>query len=274
MMTSAAVLEPVAQGGWLSGFVNLLSQENGRWWRTRRWLLQSLIWLVILNGILALILWMPGVTVNAGDGPVTGEQRADVGLQAFIQFMGAFAPLGAMILAQGAIVGEKQLGTAAWVLSKPVSRSAFIIAKLLATALGLLITVIALQSVIGYAQLSLRMEEALPPLAYVAAIGVLALHLVFYLALTLMLGTFFSGRAPVIGIAIAVLFGHDPVGQLLARYAEWLPQFLPLRLVGIAVPLVQEQPLPDNWPITLLAVAVYTVIVVAVALWRFEREEF
>ena len=31
---------------------------------------------------------------------------------------------------QGAIIGEKQLGTAAWVLSKPASRRAFVLAKL------------------------------------------------------------------------------------------------------------------------------------------------
>jgi ABC-2 type transport system permease protein len=38
--------------------------------------------------------------------------------------------------AQGAIVREKQLGTAAWALSKPVARSAFGLAKLVAYAVG------------------------------------------------------------------------------------------------------------------------------------------
>ena len=42
--------------------VNLLQKENDKWWRTRRWWIQSLRWLVIVNGSLAVGLWIvPGV---------------------------------------------------------------------------------------------------------------------------------------------------------------------------------------------------------------------
>ena len=57
-MTSASVLQPVKESGWRRGFANLLRKENGEWWHTRRWWTQSLLWLLIINGILALALWV------------------------------------------------------------------------------------------------------------------------------------------------------------------------------------------------------------------------
>jgi len=59
-------------------------------------------------------------------------------------------PIVAIIIAQDAIIGERQSGTAAWVLSKPVSRPAFILSKLVAGAIGLLVTGIVIQGVVAY----------------------------------------------------------------------------------------------------------------------------
>jgi ABC-type transport system involved in multi-copper enzyme maturation permease subunit len=77
----------------------------------------------VLNGLVALAAFSKTAQLG-GPGPATG-------LQAFFAISPLFGPIGVAVLAQGAIVGEKQSGTAAWVLSKPVSRSAFILAKLL-----------------------------------------------------------------------------------------------------------------------------------------------
>ena len=41
-------LQMVRSLGWLEGFTNLAANENGRWWKTRRWLVQVLIWLVMV----------------------------------------------------------------------------------------------------------------------------------------------------------------------------------------------------------------------------------
>ena len=51
-MASDSTLQLVTERGWRSGLANLMRQENGRWWRARRWWVQSLVWLGVLNGIL------------------------------------------------------------------------------------------------------------------------------------------------------------------------------------------------------------------------------
>ncbi|MBW1873565.1 MAG: hypothetical protein JRJ19_15975, partial [Deltaproteobacteria bacterium] len=108
-MASQSVLQPVEERGWRQGFANLLSKENGEWWRTRRWWLQSLLWLLIINGILAVGLWVVPV--------VEPEEAVDAAenLGIFIQLMALFPMFAVIVITQGAIVGEKQSGTAAWI---------------------------------------------------------------------------------------------------------------------------------------------------------------
>jgi hypothetical protein len=56
--TPIAALRPLALStahGWPGGFANLLRKEHGLWWGTRKWLAHIIIWLVILNGLIALV---------------------------------------------------------------------------------------------------------------------------------------------------------------------------------------------------------------------------
>ena len=63
--------------------------------------------------------------------------------------MGATAiGIGVIVTVQGAIVGEKELGTAAWVISKPVSRASFIVAKLVGHGVGFLVTALVVPAVV------------------------------------------------------------------------------------------------------------------------------
>lgn len=85
-------------------------------------MVQALIWLLVVNGMLAMVLFS-----------APGEARSE-GFIIFSIFTGMCASLGAIIFTQGRIVGEKQSGTAAWMLSKPASHVALLLSKLLATA--------------------------------------------------------------------------------------------------------------------------------------------
>jgi ABC-type multidrug transport system permease subunit len=108
------------------------------WWGTRKWLVHLLIWIAIINGFAGLIAWAEGQ-----DGEAAGEVYSEA-VQVFFIIGGITAALGVVSTTQGAIVGEKQLGTAAWLMSKPVSRSAFVLAKLLAHASAFVVLAIAL----------------------------------------------------------------------------------------------------------------------------------
>lgn len=274
-MASNSVLQPVPAGGRLQGYGNLARKENGTWWRTRMWLVQILIWGAIVNGILAMVLW----STPAGDPAAAQAQSADKLETALTLFfiMGTLAPaVGVVIIGQDAIIQEKQSGTAAWVLSKPISRSAFVLSKLSAHALGILVTMVLIQGAIAYGQISAAVGQPLPLLPWLGALGLLYLQLVFYLALTLMLGTIFSSRGAVIGIPMAVLFGYQFILGLLPRLGDVLPYVLTLTLgptrPALAMQLVQNQPLGSLLPIALTVA--WIILFIGIAIWRFGREEF
>ena len=268
-MSSVSALQPVKESGWRRGLANLLRKENGEWWHTRRWWLQTLLWLLIVNGILAIGLWVvPNVQPDEA-----GDTMENLGI--FIQLMAWFPMFAVIVVTQGAIIGEKQSGTAAWIMSAPVSRSAFILAKLVAYALGFFFTIILVQGLVAYAQLSLSDGTPLALAPYLAMLALLSLYLFFYLALTLMLGAFFDTRGPVLGIAIAVAIGSMlSFGNLFAGFLPWLTVLLPEAIPGILTLLVAGEPLPDVWPIPIILISVYSLIFVALAIWRFNREEF
>jgi ABC-2 type transport system permease protein len=269
IMSSVSALQPVKESGWRRGLANLLRKENGEWWHTRRWWLQTLLWLLIVNGILAIGLWVVP-TVQPDEA---GDTMENLGI--FIQLMAWFPMFAVIVVTQGAIIGEKQSGTAAWIMSAPVSRSAFILAKLVAYALGFFFTIILVQGLVAYAQLSLSDGTPLALAPYLSILALLSLYLFFYLALTLMLGAFFDTRGPVLGIAIAVAIGSMlSFGNLFAGFLPWLTVLLPEAIPGILTLLVAGEPLPDVWPIPIILISVYSLIFVILAIWRFNREEF
>jgi ABC-2 type transport system permease protein len=104
--------------------------------------------------------------------------------------------------------------------------------------------------------------------------ALLALHMLFYLTLTLMLGTLFNDRGPVIGIPIGILFS----AMFLLGYVGDFALVTPWLIIpsgsyqGLATEVMLGQPLASITPV--LATAVWSLIFVAVALWRFGREEF
>ena len=257
-------LQIVNEHSWRRGFANLLHNEMRQWWGTRKGLIHLLLWLVTLNGLILLIGLTEGRETN---NPVPIYETL---IQVFFQ-VGAFATaIGVVTTAQGAIVREKQLGTAAWILSKPVSRSAFVLAKFVAYAIGFVSLAIVLPGVIFYAQ-SLLLAGRAPDLGiFLAGVAVTVLHTLFYLALALLLGTLFSTRGPIAGIAMGVLFA----GFLLPNV---LPQAVvlafPWMLKDLAVGLALGSALPAVWPIPVVATALWAALFVGAALWRFGHEE-
>jgi ABC-2 type transport system permease protein len=257
--------QAVKEPGWRRGFANLLRNENRMWWSTRKWLIHLLLWLIVLNGLVLLIGLTEGQETN---NPVPLYETL---IQVFFQ-IGAFATgIGVVTTAQGAIVREKQLGTAAWILSKPVSRSAFVLAKFVAYAASFLALATLVPSTIFYGQ-SLLFAGRVPELAgFLAGVGIAVLHTLFYLALTLMLGTLFTTRGPIGGIAMGVLFAGFLLPNVLPQAAVLA---FPWMLKDLAVGLVLGSTLPAVWPIPVIATLLWTALFIVVALWRFGREEF
>ena len=266
---SIPVMVPASGGGWLAGFGNILSKELSDWFGTRRWWIQALIWLIILNVGLALVLFVaPRFDPQAAQGGPDGLYMS--GLSVFFNTLALLGSIGVIILTQDEIIQEKQSGTAAWILTKPVSRLSFILSKLLSNVVGVLLLVIVVPAVVAYVEILIASERAAPVVPYVQALGVMLLTLTFYITLSLMLGTFFEQRGPVLAGTFGILVG----GLVVSQFVPKLTYILPLSMDKIAMSLLQEQPLSLPMMYELITAGLFSVLFMVAALWRFNDEEF
>jgi ABC-2 type transport system permease protein len=257
-------LTPVTATGPIAGFGNLVDKELASWWKTRRWLVHLILWPAVINAI-PLITYLDG---HRSATPVEGLRES---LEIFFQVGGVFALVGAVLVTQSTVVGERHSGTAAWVLTKPTSRKAFILSKFVAITFSFLLLSLIASSLVFWVQMGVTWK-ALPNVAHFAeAAGIIALHQVFYIALTLMLGTLFNSRGPVGGVA----FGLWIAGAILPNFLpKWVPVFMPWKLIEGAASIANWKAYPIPLWVPSVASAVMAAIFVLVALWRFEREEF
>jgi len=264
MTAGNSVFERKEGAGWSRGLDNLLGVELGRWFRTKKWWIQILVWAALVNLLLFFII------LSEGD-----SDSAELAML-FTVLLSTFATFGVCILMQGVIVGEKQSGTAAWILSKPVSRPAFVLAKLVGNAVGIAVTIVLAQGVIAYLIIGYTSGTALSPLGFLGGLGVLALHLVFYITFTLMLGAAFSRRGPVIAIPLVFFFVEQVFLGVFPSLIHLLPSTLTMPLDDSVYPSVAAALMTGLEPLSYIPLATtlgVAVLFVAMALWFFERQE-
>ncbi|MGE5223887.1 MAG: ABC transporter permease [Omnitrophica WOR_2 bacterium] len=270
---------------WLGGFPNLLKNENRRWWGTRLWLIQFLLFLVIVNGVVFVVYRTPVEEMYGPDSEnasqaeqaemQTMKQKPElIGLIPYMRLAGLVMVVGVVVVTQSALISEKQSGTAAWILSKPVSRSAFVLSKVAGYGLGIFGVMCVLLGAVLYGQIWLTTGVRIPLLLYAGMLSLVFLNLLFYLTLTILLGALFNSRGAVLGIPFILLFGY----MLIPGIPAWLAQIMPWNLLdtlaypALALTVVQGQPLPTLTPI--LATIISCVLFTVLALWKFNREEF
>ena len=273
-MSGNSAFQVIDQRGWRAGLKNMLRAEFQSWWNTNTWWIQCLIWVGLVGGILAMVLFASKST-----------EGVSLPLQELVLlygiFGGMFTAVGVVITMQGAVVGEKVSGTAAWVLSKPISRSAFIIAKLAVNAFGVAVTAVLVPGMVVFGLITLGGGYSLSVPRFLGGLGILLLFVVFWLSFTLMLGAFFNSRGPVIGIPLALILGQQFILGVIMSILPALVNFLPYTLsmppqtengssiVGHIILGTQ----PESW-LPVYASLVLTFVFLLVGIWRFRREEF
>jgi len=250
----------------LSGFWNMLRQEDRRWRNTRRWLVQSAVWLLLLNGIVVMVLYFDSNVQVGVEGATPGP------VELFFILMGSMTPFGVMILTQNDIVMEKQSGTAEWVLSAPLSRESFILSKLVADSAWIVAVLVLLQGAAFDVILIAFGRQAVPVVNLLGGLAIQGLHLIFWITLSLVLGAFFKGRGPVLGIPIVLLAFQDLIAEFGRIYVPWIPLLLPKRLPELAALVAAGEPLYSAVP--LMVATAWSIVFTLAAIWRFKREEF
>ncbi len=277
MQSARQGLLPVRGGGWLAGFGNMLNKELGEWFRTRRWLWQALVWIAILDGMVALVLFvlpllepiLPGLNASI-EQSVPGVQPGAKGLYYYFAFAVMAGSIGVIILAQDEIIQETQTGTAAWILSKPSARQSFILTKLLSNMVGALVFIIAIPALVFMGEVFLDTQQIVSLLPFLAGLGVFTLTLFFYISLVIMLGVLFETRGPIMGVSFGLLL----VGFAIGGFIPQISYLLPVTMDRVTQMVVFEIPLPAMFVSEITSAAILSIVFILVALWRFQRKEF
>ncbi|NLS77423.1 MAG: ABC transporter permease subunit [Chloroflexi bacterium] len=180
---------------------------------------------------------------------------------------------GTIVLVHDATIGERQLGVTEWLLSKPVSRPAYVLSKLFAHGFAVLVILVGLQTALGYGLLWLATGEALPLPAFLTGMAGLAVNALFYLALTLMLGVLTANRVALLGAALGLAligFVAVPLGTTVGAAV----MLTPFAMIHVLPAAVMGQPLPLSIWAPIGITAILSVVFVAVTLAKFERMEF
>ena len=264
--TTRPPARPVAR--FTAGFGNVFARESRLWWATRRWWIQTLLWTGLLVGLLVAFLWIAEQAPPGPDGQQVMVGVAEVWPQ-YLPVATLLSTVGVVVLTQGVMLDERRSGTLEWVLTKPVSRTAFVLAKVTAHTIPVVVALIVVPWTGVYAVLSSQVDGVWPPGTFVAVAGLAALLVVFTVALTVLLGTWTTNRGLVIGVPIAAVMLYDGVHTLARDLAGQLP--FPWETTTVAVQLATGAPLPSTVPIA--ATVAWTAAAVAAACLRFEREQ-
>jgi len=255
----------------VNGLSVLLRKELLESWRTLR--LPIVGGLFLLVGLTSPLLakFLPEIIeAAAGDQlpsiPIPTPVAADAADQLW-KNLAQFGAIAAIVLAMGAVSTERERGTAAFVLSKTISRGAFLGAKVAAIA-AVLGTGVLLAVAVGWFYTAILFEPL--PLAGWAALGLLGwLGLTAWAALTFAGSTITGSTGAAAGIGFVALLVLS-----IAAAIPTIGRYLPGGLAGPAVALAAGAPV-DATDVLAPVAGTLAIIVVALAasIWSFRRQE-
>jgi ABC-2 type transport system permease protein len=206
-------------------FFVVLRKELMEQWRTKRLLIVAAV--LTAFGLVSPLLakFMPELFKSIPDMPfdlsalIPPPTVADAVGQ-YVKNMSQFGILLAVLLSMGAVAQEKERGTAAMMLARPVSRETFLLAKF--AALGLTFAASLALAALGCWYYALLLFQALDALPFLALNGLMLVVFLDYVAITLLCSTLARTQAAAAGLAFGGLVLLGGVGAL-PRIGDYLP---------------------------------------------------
>lgn len=255
----------------MDGFGIFLRKELRESLRSNRLLVAVVIFAIL--GIISPLTakYTPDLLKSLGTsatGGVTIIVPAPTVRDAIAQFIKNVAGTGifvAVLLPMGLVAREKERGTAAFVLTKPLSRPAFLTAKLV--ALGLTLTAgVAVGALATYWYTALLFT----PISlggFLAASLLVLLSLLVYASFTFLGSTLASGQLPAAGIGLAGWIVVSILG-IFPRVEQYTPAGLLDPASQLALGLT-----PQHVWVSIAASVVLILVVVLLAVLSFRRQE-
>ncbi len=182
----------------------------------------------------------------------------------YVKNVPQFGILMALLVTMGTVAQEKDKGTAAMMLVKPMPRWAFLAGKFLANAAMFTLTLIVVGIITYY--YTVLLFEAMDVLHWAILSGLLLLQILVYVAITLFCSTLFKSQVAAGGTAVGFVIVIGVLGSI-----PWLSKYLPSELVVWGTRLMHGDT-TTSW--AALGVSVGLIIVFLVGAWLvFRRQE-
>jgi len=236
----------------MKGFTPLLKKEIREQFKLYR--------LVIVGGIFVffgisdpiMLKYLPEILKLAGSGNLNIQIPTPTAAQSLAEYAGNIGQIGvlvAVLVAMGCIANELKSGTAVMTLSKPVSRSAFVSAKLLAMSMTFIVSMI-LGSLFcfGYTVWLIQGAAVMP---FVGLNLLLGLFLVFCLSVTLFFSSLYKSGLAAGGLAISVV-----IVQAIISSIPVIGNFMPGKLLSWGTDLLTGSGTGNWWALGITVVAI------------------
>lgn len=254
----------------MTGYREMVVKELLEAWRTRRLIVIALLFTAL--GITAPVVTKLLPDIIRAVGPTGFEVEiptpgiADV-LDQLLKNTVQFGALAAILLTMGSVATERERGTAAFVLSKPVTRAAFLWAKVVAIAIEFAIAIgLATAGAWIYTVLLFSRPAILP---WVELAAIVWLSTMVYASITFLGSVVAKSSLGAAGIGFLGL-----IVLSLASIVPNLGAWLPAGLQAVAKSIAMAEPSPDLQPMTTIGVAVAIIAGSLGLAWlRFRRTE-
>lgn len=253
----------------LALFATAVGKELGQQWRTKRLLVVTAVFLLfgLISPLIArftpeLLRTIEGAEQFADLIPVPTTADA---LAQYVKNITQFGFILAVLLGMGAVAGEKERGTAAMILSKPLPRWAFVLSKFIAQSLVYALA-FAVAALSAYTYTFLLFDP-LAPGEFLLANVLLLVWLLAFAAVTLLGSTIAATTSAAAGIALA-----GAVILLLAGTLPRIGSLAPAGLVAWASQLgLAAAASPNGGAVTATVVIIVLSLVTAVAVFEVQE---
>jgi ABC-2 type transport system permease protein len=232
------------------GFIPLLKKELREQLRTYRLVIVAGVFLFFGITTPLLLKYLPEIVKLAGEN-VPIEIPPPTAAQSLLEYAGTIGQIGvlvAVLVAMGSVANERSRGTAVMTLSKPVTRGAFVGAKWTASSLTFLASLAVASLVcLGYTVWLIGPPSAA---AFTGQNLLLALFLLFCLALTVYFSSLFRSSLAAGGIALALI-----IAQAALSVVPVVGDFLPSKLLTWGNNLVNGSGPAYPWSLAVSAAA-------------------
>lgn len=253
----------------IPGFGVLLAKEMLEAGRSKRMLIFLLIMTIAVSLFPTIGYWRIEDLGDGGRHTVSSDNMEGLifGAYGLIGYLGSLFMIASTV---DAVSRERSLGIAAWIVTKPVSRTAYLLAKAMAHTIVGAVSIVIVPLVVWFVLMTLFFNDVPLSRPFVGML-ILLLEVAFIAFLNISLGVPFRSVPPIAIVSLAFWFAPSFLPAVAAL--EWtfrvLPSYLPIAAAAWALGEPYDRAL---FTIPLSSVLIGAGAFVAAIIW-FEQQE-